>query len=76
MCVCARAEGAEIGPEMERLRGRMIKDVWWRQFSRKCVDGSISLSDRSDMRLREADIEFLLQSVIIIKKTTIYLNRR
>ncbi len=60
---------------MEQMRGRMIKDVWWRQFSRKCVDGSISLSDRNDMGLREGDIEFPLKSVIIIKKTTIYPNK-
>lgn len=64
--------GCREGAERERMRGRMIKDVWWRQFSEKSVDGSIrSLSDRNDMGLREGDTEFLLKSVIIIKKTGI-----
>lgn len=59
------------GAEMERVRVRVIKEVWWRQFSGKCVDGSISLPDRNYMSLKVGEIEFCLKSVIIIKKTTI-----
>ncbi len=47
VCVCWLSKGAKGELRRSETRGRMIKDVWGRQFSRQCVDGSISLWQES-----------------------------